>query len=789
MTDFGMALRFLKRSPALAGAALVSLALGIGTSSAVFSVVEALLLKPLPFAAQEELVYANETAGADRALNAVSGPDLDDWRARQHAFSQLAGFRRTSFTLTGSGPAERIDAAAMESGTFAALRVPALRGRTLIAPDDAAGAARVAVVSERFVRSHGDVQSLVLDGQPYTVVGVMPASFRFPLDGPAADVWVQPRSAPFGNLLGERALFFYEVLGRLRPGATIEEARAELQAITASISAAHPDSHAQRGALLVPLREQLVGKDRGALLLLFCAVGLLLLIACANVGSLFLARAVARRHELSVRAALGASRGRLLRQLLVETLVIGLAGGALGVLVCALSLDAVSAALPENLPRLRELRVDAGVVGFAALVSLLSCAVFGTGPAMLLSRASANEALRSGGHGSLRALKLRGALVVCEVALALALLIDAAVLSRSLWGAQKTDPGFNPHGLSALDVTLPAARYPEAAQIQFAQDALRRVQAIPGVSAAAFLSPLPVAGRSIGLTVSPKDRQEPHPPQSALSSLSPGALSLLSVPLLAGREFTEQDKASAPPVVVINRALAQLLWPSQDAVGKRIGLGPGDPESREVVGVVGDLRPGLDVPAGPQIYAPYAQVPWPFGSFVLKTALSQNALREALRQELSAVDSSLPVAAPRSLETALSGTLASRRFLAGVLGLFSLAALLLAVFGVYGALSYAVAQRKRELAIRAAIGAAPSQVLQHVLRQGLALGGAGIMIGIALALASSRLLSAHVFGIRATDPWSYAVMGSAMLVLCLFATLWPARRATRSDPAEALRAE
>jgi putative ABC transport system permease protein len=789
MNDFALALRFIRRSPGLALAALISLSLGIGVSSAVFSVVEAMLLKPLPFAAQEELLYANETAGADRAQGNVSGPDLEDWRARSKSFSQLGGFRRTAFTLTGLGPAERIDAAGFESSVFAALRVSPIRGRVFGPGDDAPGAPRVAVVSERFVRAHGDAQSLTLDGQPYAVVGVMPATFRFPLDGAVADIWVQPRYAPFGQMLGERALFFYEVLGRLRPGATAQEARAELEAITSSIAAAHPDSHAQRAALVVPLREQLVGKDRGALLLLFCAVALLLLIACANVGSLFLARAVARRHELSVRAALGASRARLLRQLLVETLFLGLLGGALGVFVCSLSLDAVASFLPAELPRLRDLGVDGGVVGFAALVSLVSCAIFGTGPALLLANSSAQEALRAGPLGSPRALKLRASLVVFEVALALALLIDATLLSRSLRSAQHVDPGFAPAGLQAVDLTLPAARYPADAQMRFAEDLLRRAQVIPGVTSAAFVSPLMVAGRSIGLTVAPRDRDEPHPPQSSLSSLSPGALGLMGVALERGREFTAQDKAEAPPVVVINRTLAKLLWPGQDALGKRIALGPGDDASREVVGIAGDVRPALDVPPGPQIYAPYAQVPWPFGTLVLKSALAPPSLREELRREIGTIDSALPIALPRTLESALAGTLARRRFLAAVLTLFAAAALVLAVSGVYGALSYLVAQRGRELAIRSALGARPGQVLSHVLRQGVALGGLGVAIGVGLALASSRALSAQVFGISATDPASYVAMGLGMLALSAFATVVPAIRATRADPAHALRAE
>ena len=789
MTDLALALRFIRRSPGLAAAALISLSLGIGVSSAVFSVVEALLLKPLPFSGQEELIYANETVGADHAIGAVSAPDLSDWRERASSFSKLAGYRHTAFTLTGSGPAERVDAAALESGVFAALKASPLRGRMLDTEDDAAGAARVAVVSERFVRTHGDQQTITLDGQPFTIVGVMPASFRFPLDGATADLWVQPRYAPWGEMMHERALFFFEVLGRLKPGATLEQARAELTTITAGIVAAHPDSHAQHAALVVPLREQLVGKDRGALLMLFCAVGLLLLIACANVGSLFLARAVARRHELSVRAALGASRGRLLKQLLTETLFLGLLGGALGVCICALSLDAVAALLPAELPRLRELHVDAGVIGFAALVSLVSCAVFGSGPALLLSSASAQEALRSTGHGSPRALKLRGALVIFEVALALALLIDATLLARSLRGAQQIDPGFAPAGLQTLDLTLPASHYPADAQVRFADDLLRRVQAIPGVTGAAWASPLPVGGRNISLTVAPRDHAEPHPPQSALASLSPGTLALLGVPLDHGREFDAQDKADSPPVVIINRSLAKMLWPGQEAVGKRIGLGPTDTDAREVVGVVRDLHNALDTPAGPAIYAPFTQVPWGFGTLVVRSKSSPAALREDLRRELSAIDSTLPVQLPRALDAVLMGTLARRMFFALVLTLFAGAALLLAVSGVYGALSYLVAQRRQELAIRAALGARPGQVLAHVLRQGLILGSIGVVIGIGLALASSKALSSQVFGISATDPISYGAMGLSMLALSAIATLWPAFRATRTDPAQALRAE
>jgi len=789
MTDLALAFRFLRRSPGLAAAVLVSLGLGIGISSAVFSVVEELLLEPLPFADQQELVYANETAGADHALNAVSGPDLADWRARQTAFGKLAGFRRTAFTLTGAGPAERIDAAAVESGIFSILRVPPARGRALDAADDAESGPPVVVVSERFARSHGDRETLVLDGRPFAVVGVMPASFRFPLDGAVADLWVPPRFAPFGNMLHERALFFFETIGRLKPGATVQQARAELESITAGIAAANPESHAQHAALVVPLREQLVGKDRGSLLLLLGAVGLLLLIACANVGSLLLARAVARRHELAVRAALGASRGRLLRQLLVETLFLGFAGGALGLALCWLSLDAVSALVPAELPRLRELQVDGGVVAFAALVSLACCAVFGSGPALLLSRAAAQEVLRAGAGSSPRALKLRSALVVGEVALALALCVDATLLARSLRGAQQADPGFSPAGVQVLDLTLPAARYPEPAMLQFEQELLRRARAVPGVTSAAFASPLAVAGRAIGLTVAPRDHDEPHPPQSQLSSISPGALALLNVPLASGREFTAQDSETAPPVVIVNRTLARLLWPSLDAVGKHIALGPGDTVQREVVGVVGDIHTALDTPAPPQIYAPYTQVPWPFGSLVVRSALPPASLREELRREIAAVDSSLPVALPRALDTALQGTLARRRFLAMVLGFFAVGALLLAVAGVYGALSYMVAQRTRELAIRTALGARPGQVVKWVLRQGVLLAAAGVAIGVALALASSRALAAHVFGISATDPSSYAALALGMVALAALATLAPAVRATRADPAQALRTE
>src|SRR5438105_5468561 len=551
--DLKVAIRFLLKSPGVAAAALLSLGMGIGVSSAVFSVIEALLIKPLPFAAQEELVYATEVTGPGRALNAISGPDLADWRAGSRSFAQLAGYRRSALTLTGLGPAERLDVAAVESGIFTALRVSPQLGRALLAADDAPGVPRVCVVSEHFWRSRlgADAsalgRTLTMDGQPFTVVGVMPPSFRFPLEGTAVELWTQPRAVPFGNLLDVRALFFFQAVGRLRPGATLEQGRAELSAVTSAIAAANPESHPQRGVLVAPLREQLVGKDRGALLVLLGAVGLLLLIACANVGSLLLARALARRHELAVRAALGASRGRLLRQLLTESLLLGAAGGCLGVAVCALAIDAVEALLPPEIPRLRPIVVDGGVVAFAAVISILSSAAFGAGPALLLSRASAQEALRTGPGGAARGLRLRGALVVGEVALALSLSIGATLMARSLRSAQHVDPGFSPAGLQSIDLTLPDKRYPPEAQSRFAEALLRGAGSIPGVSVVGFASPLPVGGRAMGLTVAPRDRAEPHPPQSSFASMSPGAFALLGIALDHGREFTAQDRDGSPP--------------------------------------------------------------------------------------------------------------------------------------------------------------------------------------------------------------------------------------------------
>jgi putative ABC transport system permease protein len=793
--DVLSALRSLRRSPGVSLAAVLSLAFGIAASCAVFSVVDALLLQPLPFADPSSLVFATETAGPDHALNAVSGPDLVDWQSRAQSFADLAGFRRTSVTLTRLEAPERIDAAAVQPGVFSALRVPPALGRTLVAADDLPGAPRVAVVSHRFWRTRlvGDgavlERSLTLEGQPVRIVGVMPEGFRFPLDGPAPELWLQPRAVQFGNMLGERALFFFQVLGRLRPGATLEGGRAELAAITTDISARNPESHVLRGVLAVPLREQLVGADRGALFLLLGAVGVLLVIACTNVGSLLLARAVHRRQELAVRAALGASRWQLLRQLGIESAILAGIAGVLGVCACAVSLDAVTALLPPAIPRLRPLAIDGTVLLFALGTCALSALVFGSGPALIFSGTEANEALRTTSGGIPRGQRLRGALVVGEVALATALLISATLLVRSLRNAQNLDAGVSTAGLQTVDLTLPDQKDPETALPRFADSLVERVAAIPGVRAAAIASPLPVGGRAIGLTVAPRDRAEPHPPQSSLSSLLPGALSLLGVKLDRGREFTAQDRASAPPVVIVNRSLARLLWPDKDPIGQRIGLGPGDTENREVVGLAADVRSALDAPPGPQIYAPYAQVPWPFFTLVVRSSLGPVALQSSLRREIAAIDPDLPVGAVRSLDEVLAGTVARRRFAAVVLTTFAAAALLLALGGISGTLAYVVAQRTRELGIRAALGATRGRVLTLVLGQGLRLAGVGVVLGALLAAAFSRVLASQLFGIGATDPATYGAIAGVLLAMGGAASLVPAWHATRVDPMESLRAE
>jgi putative ABC transport system permease protein len=801
LRDLRFGARMLRKRPGFTAATLAVLALGVGANTAIFSVVNAVLLRPLPYPGAERVVAFDATNPSKgiRESN-MSAPDFADWREQTRSFEALAMYAAGNVNLTGGDEPERVSAAVVSPDFFRVLGVGAARGRALLAEDGDAGREPVAVLSHGFwVRRFGADPAAVervveVNGRKLQVVGVMPAGFSFP---ERTEVWSALRLDVSKEPRDNRS---YSVVGRLREGVALEAAQAELDAVSARLAAAYAVTNAGWGVSLELLKEELVGGMKATLYTLLAGVGLLLLIACANVASLLLARASGRRREVALRLALGAGRWRVARQMLTESVLLGVAGGALGAALSVWLTDMLVALAPADTPRLSEVSADWRVLLFAAGAGVLTGVAFGLAPALQASRYDLNESLREGGRGVAGGRsRARSALVVGEVALSLLLLAGAGLLVKSFARLRAVDPGFDPEGVMTMRVTLPGARYKEPAQrAEFYAALMERLRALPGVESAGATISLPLGGSNLSVGRSFIREGRPATPEEATNAayapVTPDYFRAMRIPLRAGRVFDERDNAESAQVVVINEAFARKAFAGQDPLGRRIHIWRDEKFQREIVGVVGDTKPqSLDAPdPALQMYVPHRQdAGWGGLSLVVRAGggAPPESLVGGVREEVRALDRELPVYDVKTLGQVVADSTAYRRVTMFLMAGFAAAALLLAGVGLYGVVSYAVAQRTHEIGVRVALGAQARDILRLVARQGMRLTLAGLALGLACALALTRLISGLLFGVSAADPAVYALVSLLLAVVALLACLVPARRATKVDPMVALRYE
>jgi len=794
LKDIRYGVRGLLKRPGFTAVAVITLALGIGVNTAIFSVVNAVLLRPLAYADPARLVTFRSNQSA---------LDLEDIQKQSRTFSSFGGEVKQPLDYTAGGEPIKFQVGQVTGGYFETLGVKAERGRFISADDDKTGAPYVAVLSNKLWRQQfgGDPQivgkTIPLSGNVYTIVGVMPASFASPRDNTEAWTAVHVSNPVAANF---RGVHFLRTYARLAPGATLEQARAEMQLIDKSLAEQYPADNKNRSSVLIPLHERIVGQSRQSLLVLFAAVSLVLLIACANFANLLLARAAEREREFVIRTALGAGRWRLIRQLLTESVLVSLAGGAIAVLLAIWATSLLVALQPENLPRVQEIGVDGRVLAFTFGVSVLTGIVFGLLPAWTASRSVVGDALKEGGRsataGGARQ-RLRSTFVVVELAIALILLVGAGLLIKTFWILRSVEPGFNSDHLLTMRVELPEARYKEVdKQTRFRNAVLGGINSLPGVQAA-MVSELPLSGDSLNHDFVIDGRPPLNPgdePSLETRSVLGDYFRTLQIPLRLGRDFAPQDFADKAPLVgIANDAMVKQYFANEDPLGKRIRWAR-DPEVHwiTIVGVVGDVKHfGLDLPEQPALYSPYTQInPWKrWMTVVARTQSSPDPMAQAVKQEIWKVDSQLPITDVKTMNEVSAASFAARRLNMLLLAIFAGLALVLGAVGIYGVMSYAVTQRTQEIGIRMALGARATDVLKLIIKNGLALALLGVGIGVAGAFALTRLLTTLLFGVTPTDKPTFVAVSLVLMVVALLACYLPARRATKVDPLEALRYE
>ena len=801
--DLKFAFRSFLKRPGFAAVAVVTLALGIGGSTAIFTVVDAALLRGLPYKSPDRLVHLWEKTPQDAfSKREFSYPDYQDYQ-KNNVFDGLAAYTGGRVLLSGDGDSESVGGPRVNASFFNVLGVDPILGRTFQQGEDQQGGPRVVVLSyglwqRRFGGDTGVVgKPLTINGDSYQIIGVLPASFQFALRN--GELWLPYQ--PTQNQLTRRFMHGTNLIGRLKPGVDEAQAQSELSVIASRIEQEHNQSHAGTSVRILPLQEEIIGTVRPILLVLLAAVGFVLLIACANVASLLLTRSLGRQKEVAIRSALGASRWRVVRQLLTESLVLSLLGGAAGLLIAYWGVPALVSALPQNqliaMPFLKTLSLDANILAFSFGLSLVTGLVFGLAPALQSSRLDLNEVLKEGGRNMAAGAghRLRSAMVVTEIALAVVLLIGAGLMMKSLLRLLQTNVGFKTDNLLTMTMVLPPAKFTDANQlINFNDQIQERVRALPGVTNAGTVDILPLNG---GNTTRFYIDRDPVPPpgkeiEANMRFVSDSYFQTLGVPLLAGRVFDQRDTPDKPAVVMIGKTIADRLFAGRDPVGRKIRYNAIEAAPVEIVGVVGDVKiTGLDEALRPVLYYPYRQNAGPFANLVVRTNSDPAALTASVRNEIRNLESGAAILNVNTMDQMIAQTPASfmRRFPALLIGIFAVVALLLASIGIYGVVSYSVSQQTHYIGVRMALGASPADILKMVLKQGLVLALLGVAIGVGAALGLMRLLRTLLFEVSTNDVTTFGLVAGGLFFVALIACYLPARRATKVDPLVALRYE
>jgi putative ABC transport system permease protein len=797
--DFRYALRTLTRRPAFTVVAVITLALGIGANTAIFSVVYGVLLRPLDYPEPEQLVALRESNPLLQPDAQIAPGNFLEWQRQNTVFSDVVAYRTVSYNLTGEGVPERLLAGRVSAKVFKTLGAQLIVGREFLDEEDQAGRDKVVIIGEGLWRRRFGSQTniigktLKLSGEDFTVLGVVGGDFRLP-DQRERELWT-----PIAFKESERNLHharYVEAIARLKPGISLEQAQSEMTAIAARLAREQPNANEGWTIRVTPVLDFAVGEAGKTLWLLFSAVGLVLLIACANVTNLLLARAASRQKEIAIRVALGAGRLRIIRQLATESLLLAFLGALAGWPLAVWGLKALLAIAPADLPRLAAVTIDNRALLFTLAITLLTALIFGLAPALQLARTSANETLKAGGTGGDRVTgsqRLGNLLIAAEVALALVLLVGGGLLLRTIQQLHRINPGFDDRNALAVTLQLSEKKYSDARQLAlFSRTLEQQVSALPGVQAIGVARILPIIhDLSTGFYLEGRTREPDNQlPQTNYSAVSPNYFAAMGIPVVAGRAFDDRDDQQGPRVAIISAALAQRYFPGESPIGKRINVVTGPESLREIVGVVADVKQkGLTREITPHVYEPFAQAPDHFLTLIVRSSIDAAALVPTIRGKVFELDSELPLQRVSTLDTVISNSIRQQRFASVVLSVFATVALVLALAGLYGVISYSVAQRTRELGIRVALGAQVSDVLKLVLKQGMTFVLLGEVAGILGALALTRLLGGLLFGVTPTDALTFFTVVISLFLVALAACYVPARRATKVDPLQALRYE